>query len=1191
MNKMKRIFSFVLALAMLVGGLASVVAPAYAAEVEDKEVTKILKEVPKDIIGTEHEKAVRRLVAFGIVGGYPDGTYKPEENVTRSQFAKIIVEALGLADAVPAAQGKKTGFADVDQYVHWASGYIAVAAGEGLIKGYEDGLFRPEQPVSYAEALTMLVRALGYQDNFLAGQWPGNYVAKAASVGITRGVKIPADAGVTATRGYVADLVNNTLDAKVVKVNKYNPTIGQIEYEETDVTLLKDKLEISKHEDTRIFADKLVDDGLRKNEVEVRFLEDTRKPEEVRVTYKENDKKTFESEFNARPFIGEESTIYLTEKDVLVYVERENDDKANFDYVEEIDKDKVALVAFDKSYDFDKDADVYVFDTKDDEFKYMTGDDVKSADKDEMLGKVGKFVVRNNKIVYAEVYNSTEASPWMLVLKNDKGQLEGIKGTTEDFKLDLREDRNYDYVIAYDTEGNEVDVEDIEKGNLIYAQFQDYDGDDVAVVTVVRNNSVTGKLGKYRTDRVEIGGKTYKAIRYKDSGDKFQAFYTVDDLEEIKEWEDSKEFQDDMDDAYGEEVTAYLDATGKIAFLTTDVEAVSGYKYGIVTRTYADGDRVRIFTSLDGKEAKDQIFKADKERNISNPIVLNRDGEEKGSVENILGAAVKFRLNKDGEIDKDQFYVMDKEALWTMDADFGKDTMKLVAVENIDGDPKDGADKKSFAVSNNILMISADNVNPFKFKGQEKGDIEVLDQDIDIDDFDLVKWEDMKEDNKDQELRFYVFPKNKKDKEADGVVFVGAKGANTGSDEVAVYVINKDRKADEVEVKYDEFGANVASKIEDNADYLSDVVKEKAYVAKHKSNGKIELRFAKDKDKDEEKFVQDGKKDAQRFEHEDFVVYRNVIVKDTGAKFQIKEFGGKEFVYRNNPVTYYEDKIRDAKKGDLVDLIVEDDVRIRVVGINKLAKDVDGNEGGEGIKDGEYVYQGLTTIKGTDYILLKDSKGKDVEYPVTDAAKGQAREIEVGKTVEIKSRKVAGEEVVYKVTEVEDKLEELEVDSVTADTETVGGTVTVKFNRDVVEADKVTVQIDDQTAEDVKTGRTHTTTAKLVVGDNKIVVKADGKEIKTETITVKPDVKALETAITDAKEAKKDVKISKDGTDVEKTEEWVTEEVNDAFDEAIKEAEKVVESAKTDKDVSDAVSALNEAKSTYKEAKAIGIKG
>ena len=60
---------------------------------------------PPDVEGTKFEDAVARLVNLGIISGFPDGTYKPGEAVTRAQFAKIIAAALGL--------GETAGFAAV----------------------------------------------------------------------------------------------------------------------------------------------------------------------------------------------------------------------------------------------------------------------------------------------------------------------------------------------------------------------------------------------------------------------------------------------------------------------------------------------------------------------------------------------------------------------------------------------------------------------------------------------------------------------------------------------------------------------------------------------------------------------------------------------------------------------------------------------------------------------------------------------------------------------------------------------------------------------------------------------------------------------------------------------------------------------------------------------------------------------
>ena len=94
------------------------------------------------------------LVGKGILNGYPDGTFKPDNSVTRAEFAKIISLAMGYSPN-PSASLK---FPDVAQD-HWAFGYIASAVDHGLVKGYPDGTFGPSRNVTKAEVLTIIARA------------------------------------------------------------------------------------------------------------------------------------------------------------------------------------------------------------------------------------------------------------------------------------------------------------------------------------------------------------------------------------------------------------------------------------------------------------------------------------------------------------------------------------------------------------------------------------------------------------------------------------------------------------------------------------------------------------------------------------------------------------------------------------------------------------------------------------------------------------------------------------------------------------------------------------------------------------------------------------------------------------------------------------------------------------------------
>ena len=394
-----------------------------------------------------------------------------------------------------------TNFKDVEA-TRWSAGYIGIAAGQGLIKGYPDGTFKPANQVSYAEAITMLVRALGYKDEFLSGQWPANYLAKAGEKEITKKVKF-GDAYGFANRGDVAIMVNNTLDAKVVKVVEY--TAGQIKYEEKDVTLLEDKLNIEKLEDVRVLANKRIDDGLLEDEVRIREYDGKKRDD---YTDKEYD---FVENVNPELVLGEEVNVYLNDDDEVIYLEKEGSDKVYFDYVQKvIGKDgkveKLDLVVADDDFEFDKNAAIYYLDG--DKYKEETPDkDNKTIDlgKDIFEGKVGKFVLRNRKIIYAEVMDMNEAYPWMIVFENKDGMLKGICEDDDEFELDLTKDGNYDGVIALDLEGYELDVDDIEEGNLIYVQKQEYDGDDYAVVRVVKDNIIEGELDRVQDNKVKIG--------------------------------------------------------------------------------------------------------------------------------------------------------------------------------------------------------------------------------------------------------------------------------------------------------------------------------------------------------------------------------------------------------------------------------------------------------------------------------------------------------------------------------------------------------------------------------------------------------------------------------------------------------------------------------------------------------------
>jgi uncharacterized protein YkwD len=101
--------------------------------------------------------AVNALAARGIVGGFPDGTFRPDAGVTRAQFAKMLVLTLGLAPQT----GTASNFTDAKG--HWAAtqGFLQAAVTSGAIGGFPDGTFRPDAPVTRAQVVKMAAAGAG----------------------------------------------------------------------------------------------------------------------------------------------------------------------------------------------------------------------------------------------------------------------------------------------------------------------------------------------------------------------------------------------------------------------------------------------------------------------------------------------------------------------------------------------------------------------------------------------------------------------------------------------------------------------------------------------------------------------------------------------------------------------------------------------------------------------------------------------------------------------------------------------------------------------------------------------------------------------------------------------------------------------------------------------------------------------
>ena len=203
MRNLKKVIALVAVFAMLVSSVA------FAGTFSDVAETD------------NYAKAIETLSALGIITGDDqdeDGVmdFRPEDTITRAEVTAIISRIQGINGAAAVA----TEFTDVPA-THWASGYVAQAAGQGIVNGYGDGTFGPEDNVTYEQMIKMLMETLGYRpfanDN---GGYPAGYTTAASRYGVLDEV-IGGGIGVEASRGMVAQMVYNAIDTPLMDATSY----------------------------------------------------------------------------------------------------------------------------------------------------------------------------------------------------------------------------------------------------------------------------------------------------------------------------------------------------------------------------------------------------------------------------------------------------------------------------------------------------------------------------------------------------------------------------------------------------------------------------------------------------------------------------------------------------------------------------------------------------------------------------------------------------------------------------------------------------------------------------------------------------------------------------------------------------------------------------------------------------------
>jgi len=179
------------------------------------------KDVPEKYWTSE---SIGYLATLGIIGGYPDGTFRPDKIINRAELTTLLVKARGISST----ETMDTAFADVDRK-HWASFYVQNGADLGLITGYPDKTFRPSKYLNRAEGVTILSRFAGLiePEIILEGPFPDvagrHWAAKSITAARSAGLLLyltdkPFEPNKEMTRAEAAEILGKTSWA-ILKIN------------------------------------------------------------------------------------------------------------------------------------------------------------------------------------------------------------------------------------------------------------------------------------------------------------------------------------------------------------------------------------------------------------------------------------------------------------------------------------------------------------------------------------------------------------------------------------------------------------------------------------------------------------------------------------------------------------------------------------------------------------------------------------------------------------------------------------------------------------------------------------------------------------------------------------------------------------------------------------------------------------
>ncbi len=664
MSKVKKILSVAIVLAMVLG----VAVPAFA--------------VANDVKGTKFESSAKKLGELNImVGDAGTGDFRPNDDIKRSEFAKIAVVMLGLGNA--ASSTIASNFTDIPAG-HWATGFINVAASQGIIIGDPEGTFRPDDKINYAEALTVLVRVLGYTPSVRTTGWPVNFIAKAAELRITKGVSV--NAYESAIRGIIAQLVENSLTIDLMEQVGFG---SDINYQvQKDKSLLTEKLGIEKYDEVQVIANQYtaISGGLTKKE-------------EIRISLGGSGTKTFKvNETDAKDYLGYLVDVYVNDDDEIVsIVSADNKNEALT-----IDASKIVTDDNKEAFSLTN----FVFEDEKEEIEAVTIADnaklIKNGKKADLT--VANLTPSEGKVVLLDTDVDDEYD--VVFITETKNSVvdevisarNRIKFKTEfsrksSLELDPN-DNNLSFRIIKD--GKEIELAELKEWDVI--SIAQSDDEKLITLYVVSGKTVEGTVTEEDGDDKYIAGKKYEVAGNIEASEV----------------------------ALGDEGTFYLDYYGKIAAYDTESESDN---YALLiesgkTEGIESGFQFKLLTSKGSENVYNLATKVRYNGSRENDEIVIAKLQTAGIINSSFGAAktalMTYELDSSGNLS--EIKVVEADITQPANTITGKfaghdnsiDSQFYVDEKTVVFDISSG-DKKEFEVKGEGYFINDDNYTVVAF--------------------------------------------------------------------------------------------------------------------------------------------------------------------------------------------------------------------------------------------------------------------------------------------------------------------------------------------------------------------------------------------------------------------------------------------------------------------------------------------